>query len=251
MEDFVSVVLTTFNTLPYLKLCLRNLLKYSLPETEILVHVDGSVDGTVEWLEKEGLEYVFEEHQGIYHGFNEAISRASGEYIALFADDMVVTPNWDKNLLKHAKKHRVLAARLVEPVSGSMPPIKDFGRTPDTFDEETFLAYAKEISVDELEKWGTAASNFFSHDLFREFGGYDEKFSPYGFGDTDLLFRFKTAYPEMEFLYCKSSIIYHFRAASKKQFSEEEKREINERTYSHFCKKWGATLQEMHERLGI
>lgn len=248
--DKVSVALTTFNNLPYLKLCLRSLLKYSLPETEILIHVDGSVDGTSEWLEKEGFNYVFEKHQGCYHGFNEAISRASGEYIALFADDMVVSPNWDKNLLKHASKYRVLAARLVEPVFGSMPPIKDFG-SPDTFDEKAFLSYAKEISVDELVKWGTPASNFFSHDLFRELGGYDEKFAPYGLGDTDLLFRFKTAYPEMEFLYCKSSIIYHFRNASKSKFSKEAMRETNERTHSHFLQKWGATLQDMHQRLGI
>lgn len=249
--DNVSVALTTFNNLPYLKLCIRNLLKYSLPETELLIHVDGSTDGTREWLTTEGLDFIWEKHQGIYHGFNEAISRASGEYIALFADDMVVSPNWDKNLLKHARKHRVLAARLVEPVFGSMPPIKDFGKTPDTFDEEAFLTYAKEISVDELVKWETVASNFFSRDLFREFGGYDENFTPYGLGDTDLLFRFKTTYPDMEFLYCKSSIIYHFQAASKKQFSEEEKREINERTSSYFCKKWGATLQDMHKRLGV
>lgn len=245
------MVITTFNNLPYLRLCLSYLRKYSHPDTEILIHVDGSTDGTREWLTAEGFDFVWEEHDGCYHGFNEAISRASGEYISLFADDMVASPSWDVNLLKHAKKYRVLAPRLVEPLSGSMPPIKNFGRNYDTFDEEGFLSYAKQISADELVKWGTVASNFFSREFFEETGGFDEAYSPYGFGDTDLMFRFKVLHPEMEFMYCQSSIIYHFRAQSKVQFSAEQKKEINDRTNAHFCNKWGTTLTEMHKRLGV
>lgn len=251
MSDKIGVAITTFNNLPYLRLCLRSLRGYSQSDTEILIHVDGSTDGTREWLEAEGLDYVWDEHQGCYHGFNEAISRASGTYIALFADDMYASPDWDKNLLKHAEKYRALAPRLVEPFPGSMPPIRDFGRTHDSFDEEGFLSYAKEISTDKLLKWGTVAANFFSRELFEECKGFDEAFHPYGFGDTDLMFRFKIKHPEMEFMCCQSSILYHFRAKSKEQFSAEQKKEINDRTSAYFHKKWGMTLQEMHRWLGV
>ena len=247
----VSVVLTTYNNLPYLKLCLRILREHSLPETEILIHVDGSTDGTAEWLEREGYDYVFEKHQGIYHGFNEAISRASGEYVALFADDMIVFSNWDKTLLRYAKKYRALASRLVEPKFGSFLPLMDFGKTHDTFDERGFMDYAKKISKDTVIPWKTVGANFFNRELFWETGGYDENFSPYGFGDTDLLFRIKIEYPETEFLQCLSSIIYHFQTISKAKFSEDEKKEINTKNMTYFRKKWGASVDGMHKGLGI
>ena len=247
----ISVILTTYNHLPYLRLFLGSFLKYSMPETELLIHVDGSTDGTVGWLKEQGLDYVYEEHHGMYHGYNEAASRASGEYLALGQEDMVVAPNWDRNLLKYAEKHRLLAIRFVEPGWGSFPPTMDFGKTFDTFDERGFMDYAESISQDKLIPWIGIGTSLFSRELFQEVGCYDENYDPYGIGDSDLWVTIKTRHPEVEFLRCESSIIYHFQSKSRLHFGEEEAKRINERTAAYFREKWGIPLSEMKERLGI
>jgi len=247
----ISVILTTYNNLPYLRLFIESLLRHNMPETELLIHVDGSTDGTVEWLEEKGLDYVYEEHRGMYHGYNEAAYRASGEYLALGHEDMFVAPNWDRNLLKHTEKYRLLAMRWVEPGWGSFPPTMDFGKTFDAFDERGFMDYAESLSQDKLIPWIGIGTTLFSRVLFQEVGGYDENYDPFGIGDSDLWFAIKTRHPEVEFLRCESSIIYHFQSKSRIHFSEEEKREIDDRNSAYFRKKWGASLDEMHKRLGI
>lgn len=88
----LSYVLTTFNKIEYLKICLRDLIQNCLVDEEIVVIDGGSTDGTKEYLTElyengEIHQFLSEKDQGESHGYNKGIMRAQGELIKFITDD--------------------------------------------------------------------------------------------------------------------------------------------------------------------
>ena len=54
-----SVLIPTWNNLPYLKLCVESIRQHSVFNHQIIIHVNEGTDGTLEWVEKEGLDYTY------------------------------------------------------------------------------------------------------------------------------------------------------------------------------------------------
>jgi N-acetylglucosaminyl-diphospho-decaprenol L-rhamnosyltransferase len=83
MRD-VSVVVVTYNALPWLEQCLESVRGV---ETVIVDH--GSTDGTVELVRERfpGLELVEEENRGLAFGWNTGVARTSGRYVLLLNSD--------------------------------------------------------------------------------------------------------------------------------------------------------------------
>lgn len=246
MSDGLSICITTRNNLEYLKLCLEGLHKYSSLENEILIHVDGSTDGTVEWLEKNAFEFTSSEWTGIYSGWNRAAEQATKSYIILFSDDMYPAPRWDTNLLAWLKETTIIVPRLVEPSPGSYPPPYDCGRSPETFNEERFVAYAEKIMEQRL-KLHTFGAFSMSTERFRSIGGFDTRFDPVGVGSIDLITALKQKYPNTEFFEAEDVVLYHFQCAA---FSKIPNRaELCDRSVRRFEEKWGFGVQEAYMRL--
>ena len=90
-----SVVVPTFNNLSELKACLRALAEIQRKDFEVLVGVDGSTDGTVEWLEKASLpfpmrvlQHVGGKNQGRSATRNLALPFIQGKYTLFMDSDM-------------------------------------------------------------------------------------------------------------------------------------------------------------------
>jgi glycosyltransferase involved in cell wall biosynthesis len=88
----VSVLLTCYNHLPYLKVALDGVYNQTFQDFEILALDDGSTDGTREFLleeESKGkLKCVFNaQNLGTYATLNVGLERSSGELIAILNDD--------------------------------------------------------------------------------------------------------------------------------------------------------------------
>jgi len=246
LSDKISVALTTRNNLEYLKLCLRGLKKHSSPDSEILVHVDGSTDGTVEWLEEKGYDFTHSKWRGTYSGWNTAVGKASNPYMILYSDDMFCAPNFDVNLLNWSRMNRVIVPRLVEPALGSYLPPYNCGRTPKTFEEDKFIKYAEKIEEKEIKPHAFGAFSLSTH-RFRDVGGFDTRFDPYGVGSIDLITTLAEKFPDMKFYEARDVILYHFQRAAISKIPNMAK--LERRSVERFEEKWGFGVDEAYRRL--
>lgn len=85
----VSVVITTYNGVPYLERSLASVLSQSYPLQEVLVVDDGSTDGTPDFLASRfpQVTVVTQENAGQCAAINHGLSRATGEFVALLDHD--------------------------------------------------------------------------------------------------------------------------------------------------------------------
>ncbi len=99
MQPLVSVVIPTFNRLPFLKEAIASVSAQSYTNFELIVIDDASTDGTASWLKSQDeakLRFeVLAENRGVSAARNKGIALANGEYIAfLDSDDL-----WQANKL--------------------------------------------------------------------------------------------------------------------------------------------------------
>lgn len=245
----LSVLLPTWNNLDCLALAIRGLEQYSMPETEILIHVDEARDPTVKWLEDRG--YVFSStpgREGQYFGWNRCAEQATNDYIILFSDDMFPAPNWDRNLLKWFEEHekRVIVPRLVEPHPGSYPPVYDCGQTPQEFNEGQFVSYTHTLKYHELKPHNFGAYSMSRH-RYNAIGGFNWLRYNLGSGSIDLALRLAKTFPDTEFYEARDVLVYHFQRMSIKRIPEANKLEWI--STKNFEETWGFNEAEGYKRL--
>ena len=71
---------------------------------------------------------------------------ATNEIFGIFHADMVATPNYLKNMIKHLGPKRVVSATRIEPPLHPPGPekyVQDFGLEPEEFKEELFLYFVE------------------------------------------------------------------------------------------------------------
>jgi glycosyltransferase involved in cell wall biosynthesis len=95
----VSVIIAVFNGVETLQQCIDSVARQTYPQKELIIIDGGSNDGTVELLKAndDKISYwISEPDRGIYHAWNKALRKASGDWICfLGADDYF----WDENVL--------------------------------------------------------------------------------------------------------------------------------------------------------
>ncbi|WP_338442588.1 glycosyltransferase family 2 protein [Synechococcus elongatus IITB4] len=101
----LSLIIATYNDAIGLARCLDSIEQQTVrADCEVLVLDNASSDGTVELLKdrSDRLDYwESERDRGIYHAWNKAISRASGDYVAFVgADDYYASPTALQQLLE-------------------------------------------------------------------------------------------------------------------------------------------------------
>jgi N-acetylglucosaminyl-diphospho-decaprenol L-rhamnosyltransferase len=77
-----SVVVVTYNALPWLERCLE-----SVSGHELVVVDHGSTDGTLELVRARGVRLVEQENRGLAAGWNAGIAATSGDYVLLLNAD--------------------------------------------------------------------------------------------------------------------------------------------------------------------
>ncbi|MEM0057852.1 MAG: glycosyltransferase [Candidatus Bathyarchaeia archaeon] len=108
MDDFISIVVTTFNEEEYIGRCLRSLCNQSHTRKEIIVVDSESTDKTVE-IAKKYADKVIVKKCSIPAGRNIGAKESRGSLLLFVDADVVLTPHWIDTVMPYLKEDDVVA----------------------------------------------------------------------------------------------------------------------------------------------
>jgi len=214
--DFVfSIIIPSWNNLPYLKLCIESIRKNSSFKHQLIVHINEGNDGTLEWVKQQpDIDYTFsKENIGVCYALNIARSLLSAEYLLYINDDMYVCPQWDSFLLDEIKTigHKLffISATAIEPKAQSSCSIeKSYGTSIENFDEQKLLTEYASLPMKDWQG-ATWPPNVVHKDIWDLVGGYSTEFSPGMYSDPDFSMKLWQAGVRL-FKGISKSRVYHF-----------------------------------------
>jgi len=234
-----SILIPTWNNLPYLKLCIDSIQKNSAYEHQIIVHINEGNDGTYEWVQRQdNLDFVYSKANiGICYALNVAAQLATTEYILYINDDMYVCPGWDAALMQEIEnighRHFFLAATVIEPNTKIRYQIDgNYGQDLASFDEKRLLAeYAQLPKGDQMGViW---PPNIVHKEIWDMAGGYSIEFSPGMYSDPDFSMKLWQMGIRL-FRSVSESRVYHFGSKSVSRVKKNN-------GYYQFISKWRLT----------
>jgi len=105
----VSAVIPTWNRADLLRSIIENLQTQSEPPEQIIVVDNGSKDNSCDIARQFGADLLaFPENRGFAVAVNEGIKRATGDWVFIVNNDVVLQPNWLEQALQTAKQENAL-----------------------------------------------------------------------------------------------------------------------------------------------
>ena len=235
-----SILVPTWHNLPYLRHLVGGLRANSAIEHQLLVHDNGSSDGTADWLASQGIRFLrSDENIGICKALNGLFSLAETDYICYFNDDMWPLPGWDVTLGREVKRigHErfYLSSTMIEPVaSGNACVVApyNFGSSPDDFDSARLLKGSPGL-IRPHWSGSTWPPSTMHRNLWQKVGGLSEEFSPGLYSDPDLSMKLWQA-GVRDFMGVGDSLVYHFMRKSTGRVQMNDGRR-------QFLHKWGVS----------
>lgn len=236
LHAMFTILIPTWNNLPYLKVCVDSIRKNSTFQHQLIVHVNEGFDGTREWVKEQQLEHTYSNiNVGVCKALNQASRLAKTKYICYFNDDMYALPGWDYHLIRDIEsighENFFISGTMIEPADGKDLNILqgfDFGDISNFKERDLIQAYKDMVKSD----W-TGASwppNVLPRKLWEKVGGYSEEFSPGMYSDPD----FSMKLWQEGVRYFKGigdSKVYHFMSKSTGKVVKNDGRKT-------FIKKW-------------
>ena len=189
-----SIIIPTVHNLEYLKLAIKSLKKNSSYNHEIIVHINGKDEQTLNYIKETNIIFTQTENNvGLCSGVNIASKLISKNYVVYAHDDMYFLPQWDHELIQNIKDigHNKFYFSCSH-ISSHIPNKSklnhiyfDCGDKIENFDEEKLLSNFSTLEFYDLQgsHW---APHIIHKDLWLKVGGFSEEFNP-GFGsDPDL-----------------------------------------------------------------
>jgi glycosyltransferase involved in cell wall biosynthesis len=235
-EPLFSIVIPSWNNLPFLRLCVESIRQHSDYQHQIIVHVNDGSDGTLQWVRDEGLDYTHsDQNVGVCLAMNMMRTKVKTDYILFLNDDMYVLPHWDKALYEEIKSlpdnKFFLSSTTIQPHTASGPVVlADYGDTIETFRRDDLL---RDYMTFPVEDWAgaTLPPNIVHRDIWDLVGGYSVEYSPGMYSDPDFTAKLWLC----GIRYMKglgNSRIYHFETKSTTRIRKNNGR-------LQFLLKWG------------
>jgi GT2 family glycosyltransferase/tetratricopeptide (TPR) repeat protein len=200
----VSIIVLAFNKLEFTQKCLAALRQNTAPEScEVIVWDNASTDGTQAFFQEpsaanRGVRYFrSEENLCFVGGNNAAAHHARGRYVLFLNNDTEPQAGWLAALLQTMEPDPSIGAagvKLIYP-NGQLQEAGgivfqdasgwNYGRTEDPDDPR--FNFRREVD------YGTGACLMVRTDLFRQLGGFDTRYAPIYYEETDLCFALREA----------------------------------------------------------
>jgi len=247
----ITYCIPSKDNLRYLKNSIASIKKNSNKENEIIVYVDASNDGTIEWLQANKVTYLINETgtpKGIAYAYNRCIEAAETDIVCMFHADMFMGKDFDKNILKHLKPKTVVAGTRIEPPlhpEGKEKIIKDFGMYPEDFIEEAFNSFIQQEQEDSKDQvtYGIFAPWACYKSELLEIGLHDESFHSYQ-EDSDIFNRMILS--GMKCIQSRDALVYHltcrggqFQDGVEKVTTNAAFHQMKDNAARNYLRKWG------------
>jgi GT2 family glycosyltransferase len=216
----VSIVIPVHGKWPHTRRCLEKLASNTTPASyETIVVDDASLDETAQEL-RTRFPHVRVLTNTVNTGFvgacNRGASRAQGRWILFLNNDTEPQPGWLDALLALGESSPEVGAvgsqlvfangQLQE--AGAIVFRDGSGWTYGRFSMPGMAAYQRVCEVD----YRSGASLMVRRDLFERLGGFDARYAPAYYEDTDLCFGIRSL--GYKVLYCPRSVVVHLEGAT-------------------------------------
>jgi len=184
---------------------------------EIVLLDDASTDGTWVWMQniaEVDQNVVIYRNKGperVGHTilYDKGVELSTNKIFSILHADMIITPNYVDNLLKHLKPLSVVCATRIEPPlhpPGPEKHVKLFGTEPEEFKKEDFAQFVAQEEITSKDK--TTQGIFAPWCMYKEdFIGHDPLFAPMELEDSDIFNRFVLA--GYELIQSRDALVYH------------------------------------------
>ena len=246
----VSIVIPCYNQVSYTYACLQSILEFTTDVTyEVIIADDVSTDATAELSRYvEGLVICRnKENQGFLRNCNQAAKRARGTYLMFLNNDTKVTEGWLSSLVSLIESDSTIGmvgSKLVYPdgrlqeaggIIWSDGSGWNYGRLDDP--DKAEYNYVKDVD------YISGAAILLPVSLWKQIGGFDERFAPAYCEDSDLAFEVRKA--GYRVVYQPLSKVIHFEGISNgtdvngtglKRYQVENSKKLKEKWAQEFKK---------------
>lgn len=222
MAATVSAIIPTWNRADLLKSILSNLRTQSRPLDQIIVVDNGSSDSTALVAREWPVDFVaFPENRGFAVAVNEGIRRATGDWVLIINNDVVLEPEWLERLLGSANEENAAFAvgKLLRP--------GDMGHLDGSWDLVSRAAYAWRCGYGKPDggvwsqrrrvSFAPMTAALFRREVFERVGVLETRFESY-YEDVDFGIRCKLA--GIEGIYEPAAVALHMSKTTLGKSSE-------------------------------
>jgi len=236
-----SILIPSFNNLEYLKTCIDSLKKNSEYAHQIIVHINVGIDGSLQYVKENNIEYTYsEDNIGMPKALNKSSKLANFDYILISHDDFYFCPGWDTEFVKEINNIKHNNFYLSGTMVGAGQIEFDAGQTVDNFNETKLLNNLDNIKTFDFQ--GTTKCPGLVHkDIWEKVGGWSEEFSPTGGDDTDFAMKLWKMNIRI-FKGLGKSLAYHFGSITTRKKDKSLFTYLGSRGNKIFLKKWGVSI---------
>ena len=253
----ITFCIPSYNNLKHLKNVYASIQKHA-PQAEVILLDDGSNDGTWEWMQEietlpNNKTRIIRSEERVGHTilYDKGIELATNEIVGILHADMILSPNYIENLIKHLEPGKVVCATRIEPPlhpEGKEKIIRDFGMDFDTLDIESFEQYVSEAQSefkDQTTRGMFAPWVMYKSD-FQAIGGHDPLFAPFPYEDSDIFQRWILA--GYELIQSRDAFVYHLtcrghRWNDKVGKDDEYYKIVSAKAAKNYLRKWGSWIK--------
>ncbi len=247
----ISVIIPVHGKLAYTLACLRSLRNTGLPDdAEVIVIDDASPDETGKALPSiPGLRY----HRnatnlGFVGSCNAGAALARGQHLVFLNNDTTLTPGWLDALLRTFDTHPdtgLAGAQLVYPdgrlqESGGIVFSDGSGWNYGRFEDPQHPAYTFVREVD----YCSGAAIAIPRALFERLGGFDARYAPAYYEDTDLAMKVRDA--GLKVRVQPASVVIHHEGITAGTDTGSGVKAYQLRNQQRFVERWRDTLGRRH-----
>ena len=248
-EVEVSIIIPVHNQIRFTQACLASIQKHDERERfEVIVVDDGSTDATAEIAAKiPGVVYLpNEQNIGFIASCNRGAAKARGNYLLFLNNDTVVTPGWLRSLLETFSlepRAGAVGSKLVYPDGRLQEAGGIIWRDGSGWNRGKFGdAQKPEYNFLREMDYCSAAALMIPKSLFESLGGFDTKYAPAYYEDTDLAF--KVRHQGYKVFYQPLSQIVHYEGATGGTDISAGAKKYQEINRATFTETWADVLEK-------
>lgn len=222
----IAVVILNWNGKHFLEQFLPNIIKFSVPQAEVIVADNGSTDDSVDFLKKTYPQLRLIElplNGGFSKGYNDAFSQIEADYYVLLNSDIEVTENWITPVIELMENDEKIAVCQPKLLSYHNRTHFEYAGAAGGFIDQYGYPFCRGRLFQTLEEdhgqyndvaeifWATGACMFVRANLYHKYGGLDNAFFAH-MEEIDFCWRMKNA--GYKIMYYPQSTVYHIGGGS-------------------------------------